>query len=800
MQDTKKSSILIVDDRLENLLVLETLLRGLNLKIVKAESGTEALSLVTQQDFALVLLDIQMPEMDGFETAEKIREIKICRNTPIIFVTAINTNTKFVFKGYEKGAVDFLVKPLVPEILRSKVRVFVELHQQKVSLENTTIELNRSLDILQKEISERKRIESALSESEERHRVLFETMMMGVVYQNSEGNVITVNKSAERILGVKEDDLIHGAPLSPEWKKICEDGSDFPEDKFPYNVALKTGQKVKNEIMGVLYPKQTKFKWLRISSIPQFRPGENVPYQVYTLLDDFTERKKAAENIKSAEKKYRRLFDTSRDGIVFINLDNDIVDANQAYLNLVGYNAVEIRKMTVQELMPGRWNHMEDSIHEHQIMSRGYSSEYEKEYIHRSGKIIPVLARQWLIMDEKGEPLHKLELVRDISEKKKLESELRQAHKMEAVGTLAGGIAHDFNNILAAIMGYIELIQFEIDDDSTFHQNLDQVLKASFRAKDLVNHILTFSRQRDQEKKPISLRIILKEALKLLRATIPTTIQIKTVIPEANSTVLADPTQIHQVIMNLCTNAYHAMPSKGGIIEIVLETETLSEEDVVALPEILPGDFVKISIKDNGEGISPDIKDRIFDPYFTTKEIGTGTGMGLSVVHGIVKSHHGIIKVDSNIGKGTTFSVLFPLINVDVDIKNENKGPILRGTEKILFVDDEETLASLGEKMLHRMGYTVTAKSNSEDALKVFLEKPDAFDLLITDMTMPDMSGDELALKVMSVRPDFPVIICSGYNKKLAGEKIRHTGIKHFLTKPLEIRELSRVIREALDV
>ncbi|MBU0994209.1 MAG: response regulator [Proteobacteria bacterium] len=801
MPDIKKTSILAVDDRIENLFILETLLRDSELNIIKATSGNEALSQLDKHDFALVLLDVQMPQMDGFETAEKIRASKKYKNLPIIFVTAVSTNNGFIFKGYEKGAVDYLIKPFEVSILRRKVSIFVELHKQRVSLENTTIELNRSLEILNEEISERKKIEKALKESEERHRILFETMLMGVIYQNSEGEVIAANSSSANILGVPFGEIKEYFPLKSEWGPIHENGLSFPVKDHPYSIAIGQGKRIDNKIMGFKSPNRDSVTWIRVSSIPLFHSDDSRPSQIYTLLEDITERKKAEESIRSSEKKYRSLFDTSRDGIFFIGLDDRVEDANPAFLNLVGYSLDEIKTMTFQQLTPSKWTLMEIDIDKNQIMKRGYSSEYEKEYIHKSGKLIPALVRKWLIRDEKGCPVRRLSLVRDISDKKKLEGELRQAHKMEAVGTLAGGIAHDFNNILAAIMGYIELIQLELADENPVQHSLDQVLRATHRAKDMVNHILTFSRQSTQEKKPIILQLIVNEALKLIRATIPTTIAIKSDIREIDGSVEADPTQIHQVIMNLCTNASHALAQKkGGVIDISLSQVNLTRKDVKTLTNLEPGLYARLSVKDNGVGMATDILGRIFDPYFTTKEIGTASGMGLSVVHGIVTSHNGAITVESIKSVGTTFHVYLPLSPYIVDRVHKEILPIEQGAERILFVDDEKNLAALGDKMLHRMGYHVTALTSSVDAFDIFSKAPDEFDLLITDMTMPDLTGIDLIEKIHAIRPELPVILCSGYDKRIAEKKLVSAGIRHFVLKPLQIRELGKTIRDALEI
>ncbi len=382
----------------------------------------------------------------------------------------------------------------------------------------------------------------------------------------------------------------------------------------------------------------------------------------------------------------------------------------------------------------------------------------------------------------------------------KYERQLQQVLKIQAIGTLAGGIAHDFNNILFPIVGYTELTMDEVSEDSVAHKNLEEILKAAHRAKNLVQQILTFSRQSDQERKPIKVQNIITETLRLLRASIPASIEIIHKIQDDCGHIMGDPTQIHQVIMNLCTNAYQAMQDKGGKLEVILTEIDVGYEEMIDKVGMQPGKHLRLLVKDEGCGMEASVLDRIFEPYYTTKEQGKGTGLGLSVIHGIVKNHRGDITVKSTPGKGTIFQVYLPLIeDVDPDVEFESTDGAIKGEERILLVDDEEQIVAMEQQMLENLGYRVTARTDSAEALKVFAEHPQNFDLVITDMTMPHMTGDQLAQKMLDIEPNIPVILCTGFNQGITEEKALAMGIQKFVMKPVVKKELATTIRTVLD-
>jgi PAS domain S-box-containing protein len=388
----------------------------------------------------------------------------------------------------------------------------------------------------------------------------------------------------------------------------------------------------------------------------------------------------------------------------------------------------------------------------------------------------------------------------ETEELQRVEARLRQAHKMEAVGTLAGGIAHDFNNILAAILGFSEMAIDQIPEGSPARRSMERVFGAGLRGRDLVKQILTFSRQTEQEKQPLKLVPVVEQALGLLKASLPSTIDIRTNLEGTFGFVLADPVQIQQIVMNLCTNAAHAMSQAGGTIAIDLAGFSFSSADNAPDPTMSPGFYARLSVTDTGEGMSPEILDHIFDPFFTTKAAGEGTGLGLSVVHGIVVGHGGAITVSSQPGGGSTFTVYLPkFIEEESQNSTDEESPIPRGHERVLFVDDEKDLAAMGAEMLTGLGYHVTAKTGSREALALFRSYPSQFDLVISDQTMPNMTGIELAREVLAVRPDMRVILCTGYSQLADADKARETGIRAFAMKPLTKREIARTIRKVLD-
>ncbi len=419
------------------------------------------------------------------------------------------------------------------------------------------------------------------------------------------------------------------------------------------------------------------------------------------------------------------------------------------------------------------------------------------------GREIPVSQVIMAHKDSSGKLLYLSTIMRDMSEHYKnraerleLQNRLHQAQKMEAIGTLAGGIAHDFNNILSGIFGYCQLAKNHLARPEKASGYIDEIISGSRKAAELIQQILTFSRKSGHQKKPLRLYLVIKEALKLLRASLPSTIEIKEAI-NTRDRVMADTTKIHQVVMNLCTNAYQAMRETGGVLKVSLDTVTVDETDA-ALPQ---GQFVRLVIQDTGPGIEPDIQDKIFEPYFTTKTAQKGTGLGLAVVHGIIEEHHAFIRVNSLPGKGTSFIIHFPVTHAadaSTAPHSLNRPSIRPGKGHLLLVDDEVSVLNSTSHLLKYYGYTVSSHATGLKALEAFEKNPDLFDLVISDITMPGMTGNQLAKKILAIRPDIPVILCSGYNESVSQQDLAGLGIQCYLHKPLLIKDLLQQIQQLI--
>jgi len=458
-------------------------------------------------------------------------------------------------------------------------------------------------------------------------------------------------------------------------------------------------------------------------------------------------------------------------------------------------------------------HHLWDSVHpqdQEYVLTRvaeGEVTGFQAEFriIRPDQAVRFIRAQTFPIRNALGEVVRMAGVAEDMTEERrvqetlvKTERQFRQASRMEAIGTLAGGIAHDFNNILTAILGYTELGLASVPKGSRTQRNLQEVLTAGHRAKHLVLQILDFSRQSGQGKKPTPIHTVIQEALKLLRASIPSTIEIRhSLMTEAS--VLADSTQLHQVVINLCTNAEYAMREKGGLLEITLEDFEVTEEKVRSVSGLQVGPHIRLTVQDNGTGMSPDVLERMFDPFFTTKPIGEGSGMGLAVVHGIVANHGGALMVDSIVGKGSKIEVYLPTIPTPVWDGSGDQDSIPLGKETILFVDDEETIVRLGQELLSPLGYTVEVHTSSLEALNAFRQNPQRYDLVITDQTMPGMTGEALSRELLRIRPELPIILCTGFSHIMTAEKAKALGIQAYLMKPLAIRDLAPIVRHVLD-
>jgi PAS domain S-box-containing protein len=497
--------------------------------------------------------------------------------------------------------------------------------------------------------------------------------------------------------------------------------------------------------------------------------------------------------LHKSEKKYRIMMETTEDAVYICSADFTVEYMNPAMIMLVGHDVTGERCYqgihSLNEKCP--W-----CVHQRVMQGEIIKKEVTMQNYGKTYHITNTPIRQ----DDGA--VSKLTIFHDITEVEKMTERLQQTQRMDTIGTLAGGIAHDFNNILFPLLGYTEILKEEIPSESPLQEHIDEAMHAALRRKDLVGQILAFSRMKKENIQPVYLHPIIKEALKLLRASIPSMIDIAQTVDSDCGLVLADPTQIHQIIMNLGTNAFHAMEEKGGTLGVYLRKVALvTETDLSLLPGLSPGQYALLTVSDTGVGIEKDIMDKIFDPFFTTKDIGKGTGLGLSVVHGIVKSCQGEVVIDSEPGVGTTVRIYLPIqdsLGAKRRVEQELE-PVPGGTERILLVDDEGAIARLAEQVLQKLGYHVAAYTESQDAMEAFRKNPDGFDLVITDLAMPRMTGSAFANRILLVRPDIPVIMWTGFSEKIDEETAKALGLSGLLLKPIVRAELAKMIRRVLD-
>ncbi|MGV1099106.1 PAS domain S-box protein [Thiovibrio sp. JS02] len=665
-------------------------------------------------------------------------------------------------------------------------------------------ELSESSLVLQNDIAKRQEVEREFGKICQQNQLILDSVGEGIFGLDLQGRHTFVNPQAARMLGYEVQELV-GQPSHPLWHHRRANGEPFPAEECPIHHTLRDGKLHRVEDDAFWRKDGTSFP-VDYTSTPIWENGRLAGAVV--SFKDIAVRKKALHDLEVSENRYRTISNTAQDAIILMDDRGRIAYWNPAAEKIFGYTPVEALGRDLHELiMPARFvANMKDGMARFRKTGTGEVVGRILELTGmRKGHIEFPVELSVSALEQDG-TWWAVGVARDISERvqarrerDELQAQLRQSQKMEAIGTLAGGIAHDFNNILGAIMGYTELALLEVGEGKP-RENLEEVRKASRRAKDLVAHILAFSRQSEMARKPVDVSPIIKETLKMLRASLPSTIEIRQTIGSELGRIMADPTQIHQVLMNLCTNAAHAMREQGGLLEIGLDLVVLRDESILRLFSIEPGKYLRLSVRDNGIGIDPAIQNKIFDPFFTTKDRGEGTGMGLSVVHGIVTSHGGAIELDSEPGVGTAFSLYFPILETvteTVEAVVVDAPP--SGRERVLFVDDELPLIELGERILTYLGYQVTARTSSVDALALFRNEPDSFDLIVTDYTMPNMTGGELARQMLAIRPDIPIILCTGFSEVFTEEKAKALGIKGYVMKPLSIHDLAQTCRSVLD-
>lgn len=711
----RTASILIVEDSPTQAEHLNHILTEAGYSTNHALNGNEAIRFLNRSRPDIIISDVLMPEMNGYELCSWLKSRQDLKKIPFILLTILSDPSD-VIKSLECGADDFISKPYDDELLTTHVRRLLD---------------NRT----------------------------------------TPGN----GKPAERITIAFGSHSYH---IDADIHKTVNLLLTSYETAIEKNHALMSAQQELRALNETLEHRVEK------------RTAE--------LKKEIARREITEKALRQSEQQLQDILTHSHTGVLVLDAETHrIVDANAVAVKMIALPGEAILGESVDRFICSSPESYLGILPE-QAIDR---SEYRLRTA--AGSELPVL-RSTSEMTIAGKA-RIIESFIDISVRKEaekdrleLEKQLFRAQKMEAIGTLAGGIAHDFNNILGAVIGYTEMILYGLWD-SPWRSKLEKIIKICERAKDLVQQILTFSRHSDEERKPVQPAFLIKESLKLLRSSLPSTIEIRPLISAATGTIMADPTRIHQIMMNLCTNAAHAMRKTGGILEVSLANRDVRKEDLSMDFQLEPGPYIVLKVRDTGPGIAPEIQNRIFEPFFTTKGPGEGTGLGLSVVYGIVKNYHGTLTVESKAGQGATFEIFLPRINEDLPSDHEVEHAMPRGWERILFIDDEEVLVEMGQEMLTALGYQATGIRGSMEALERFRSDPDRFDLVITDMTMPRMTGTVLSRHLLQIRSDIPIILCTGYSEIITEEEAKKLGIREFIMKPLFMKDLALAIRRVLD-
>ncbi len=785
----------------------------------RASTGDQAIAMADSLRPDLVLMDIRLRgPMDGIAAAEVIRRRF---HTPVIFLTAYSEDDTLE-RAKLAEPYGYILKPFHDLELRSAIEIALYKHGAEKEIRR----LNRIYDVLSQVSQTIVHVKSRDDLLPSVCRLLVErgavdlawiglldaetSRIVPAAHYGSGHEILTeeIFYCDEQLEGEEDP----GKAILEDRPYICNKCGKDP-DLYPRKQSIREygfqscasfPLRSHGQILGVLNI------WVREPVFFREREVgllEEVALNVSFALDKIdseAKRERVEEALRESEERLRLFIGHTPVALAMLDRQMRYLYFSRRWLSDFNLGDRDLTGLSHYEVFPEIPEYWKAA---HRRALSGEVAQAESDRFERADGSVQWLhweVRPW--RDRTGEVAGVVIFSEDVTERKQIEEErsraaiqLRQAQKMEAIGLLAGGIAHDFNNILSAILGYGEMALHDAPDETNLRKYVQQVLNAGYRARDLVKQILTFSRQTSREPSPVEIVYIVKETIKMLRAILPSTIAIThKVAISKNSRIMADPTEIHQIMMNLGANAAHAMREKGGNLDVELTEISFAKGEPLPHPDLTPGDYIKLRVSDTGHGIEEEIAAKIFDPFFTTKPKGEGTGMGLSVTHGIIKNCNGAITVESSPGNGSVFCAYLPKVTLESLGQSKESKDAHAGTGRILFVDDEELLTELGKRMLGQLGYSVTVKTSSLEALETFKSMPDRFDLLITDYTMPSMTGLDLAKEVKKIRPDMPVLICSGHNDSINETTASLFDIEGFLAKPFDKREISRVIQKIL--